>query len=253
METIQKQQQQISLQTAERIKKYLSRTWTEDGQEAEAVAETSDKVSSSIMDWLSALHGPTAIVTEAAAAAKKSIKTNCYEDEATALADMYNEAIAEINDLHNNNKAPDAEKQAKQAEKDRLRAEQEAKKMADKAQKEEDTKIKNELAAKKKLQASQDWDAIIAWRPEGRERVSLRTMQTNLLTGDGRIYYLQYPDLDEAYKVSDISVRSVFLLSHYDSAGTPMYWEMAISQFDESTGIVTNKGGTQTTYRFYVG
>ena len=251
MDTIKDQQQQIAVETAERIKKYLSRTWTEDGQEAEAVAETSAKVADAIKAWLSALHGPTAIVTKAAAAAKKAVKTHCYEDEATALADMYNEAIAEINGLHN--KASDAKKQAKQAENDRLQSEREAKKMADKAKKEADKKIKNELAAKKKLQASQDWDAIIAWRPEGRELVSMRTMQANLLTGDARRYYLHYPDLDEAYKVSDISARSVFLLSHYDSVGTPIYWEMAISQFDESTGIVTNKAGTQTTYRFYVG
>ena len=237
--------------TAKRIKKYLSKSWTEDGQDPEAVEEISNKISSSIMDWLLALHGPTAKATEAATAAKKAIKTHCYEDEATALADMYNEAIKCINDLHNN--ASDAQKAAKQAEKDRLQSEREAKKIADKAKKIADKERAKALAARKKLEASQDWDAIIAWQPEGREQVSLRTMQANILTGDERIYYLHYPDLDEAYKVADISSKSLYLLSHYDSIGTPMQWEMAISQFDETNSLVTNKAGAQTIYRFYVG
>ena len=140
------------------------------------------------MEWLLALHGPTAIVTKAATAAKKAIKTHCYEDEASSIAAMYGEAIAEINSLHNNH-ASEAEKQAKQAENDRLRAEREARKAEDKAKKEADKKIREALAHAKKLEASQDWDAIIAWRPEGRELVSLRTMQANLLTGDARRYY----------------------------------------------------------------
>ena len=247
MLTIKDQHEKLAVDTAERIKKYLSKSWTEDGQDADDVAQISNKISSSIMDWLLALHGPTAIATKAATAAKKAIKTHCYEDEGEVLADMYNEAINTINGLHN--KASDAEKE----EKARLHAEREAKKVADKAKKEEDKKRKNELAAAKKLEASQDWDAIIAWRPEGRAQVSLRTMQANLLTGDARRYYLHYPDIDEAYKVVDISSRSLYLLSHYDSVGTPMYWEMSIAQFDDVTGIVTNKGGAQTTYRFYVG
>ena len=114
--TIKDQHEKLAEATAKRIKKYLSKSWTEDGQDPEAVDEISNKISSSIMDWLLALHGPTAITTKAATAAKKAIKTHCYEDEATALADMYNEAINTINDLHND--ATASNKQAKQAEKD---------------------------------------------------------------------------------------------------------------------------------------
>ena len=242
-------QQQIAVDTAARIKTYLSKSWLADGQAADAVAETAEIVASSIKAWLSALHGPTAIVTEAAAAAKKAIKSHCYEDEAASIAAMYNEAIAAINGLHNNA----AVFAAAQAENDRLQAEKLAKKAADNAAREAAKKLKEELAAAKKLEASQDWDAIIAWRPEGREQVSLRTMQANLLTGDTRGYFVQYPVLDEAYKIADISSKSIYLLSHYDSDGTPMYWEMAISQFDETTKIVTNKSGAQTIYRFFVG
>ena len=251
--TIQEQQQTLAVDTAERIKKYLSRTWTEDGQATDAVAETSAKVADAIKDWLLALHGPTAIATKAVATAKKAIKTHCYEDEASSVADMYNEAIMHINDLHNNATAKQEAKQAKQAENDRLRSEREAKKIADKKIKIADKAKKNELAARKKLEASQDWDAIIAWRPEGRELVSLRTMQANLLTGDTRNYHVHYPDLDEAYRITDMSAKSLYLLSHYDSVGTPILWEMAISQFDEASSIATNKAGAQTIYRFYVG
>ena len=250
---IQDQQEKLAVDTAERIKKYLSKSWTEDGQDAEAVEEISNEISSSIVDWLLAMHGPTAITTKAATAAKKAIKTHCYEDEAAALADMYNEAINAINDLHNDATASKQAEQAKQAEKDRLQSEREAKKIADKAKKVADKAKKDELAARKKLEASQDWDAIIAWQPEGRERVSLRTMQANIITGDARIYYLHYPDLDEAYKVVDMSAKSLYLLSHYDSVGTPIQWEMAISQFDETSSLATNKAGAQTIYRFYVG
>ena len=251
MEMITQQQKKLAVDSAERIKKYLSRTWTDDGQEADAVAETSNKVADAVKEWLLALHGPTATATKAAAAAKKAIKTHCYEDETSSIVAMYNEAISAINGLHN--KASEAEKQAKQAEKARLQAEREAAKEADKAKKVADKEKKIADKAAKKLEASQDWDAIIGWRPEGQERVSLRTMQANIITGDARNYHIHYPDIDEAYRITDISSKSLYLLSHYDSDGTPMSWEMALSQFDESAGLVTNKGGTQTTYRFYVG
>jgi hypothetical protein len=232
----------LAVETATRIQKYLSRSWTEDGQEAEAVQEVSAKVADSIREWLLALHGPTSIVSEAAAAAKKTILTHCYADEVKNIEDMYKEAISTIYDLHNNDAAREAAKQAEKAA-----AREAAKKL-------EEAKIKKAaLAAKKKLEASQDWDAIISWRPEGREMISLRAMQTNIVTGDARDYYVHYPALDEAYRVSDVSARSIYLLSHYDSTGTPIYWEMAISQFNEVTNVVTNKLGGQTTYRFYVG
>jgi hypothetical protein len=245
----------VAVETATRIQKYLSRTWIEDGQEADAVAEISNNVAYAISEWLMALHGPTAKVSEAAAAAKKTILTHCYADESKNIKDMYEEAIGAINDLHNKEAAEDATAKAvaQEAEKDRLKAEREAEREAKKIKKEEEKIKKAALAAKKKLEASQDWDAIISWRPEGREMISLRTMQTNKFTGDDREYYIHYPDLEEAYKVSDVSVRSIYLLSHYDSTGTPNFWEMAISQFDEATNVVTNKAGEQTTYRFYVG
>lgn len=247
MTNTMEQQKLVAVNTSIRLDKYLSKVWTNDGQ-AGAV-ETAKEVAVKIGAYLASMHtGQSKLTASLREEAEKLIVTFCDSEQSEKVRAELKEAVDAINSLHNSQAA--AEKAAKQAEKDRQAAEKQAAREADKAEKEAAKKLKNELAAQKKLEASQDWDAIIAWRPEGRAQVSLRTMQANIITGD---YYLHYPDIDEAYKVSDISSKSVYLLSHYLADGTPMYWEMAISQFDESSGLVTNKSGAQTAYRFYVG
>ena len=248
--TVQEQQKNLSVQTSLRVEKFLSKAWTADGQEG--AVETAKEVAVKIGAYLASMHaGQAKLTAKLKKEAEELIVTFCDDEQKTKVAAEVNEAVNAINKLHNT--AADAEKAAKQAEKDRLAAEKAAKTAADKAEKAAAKKLKDELAAAKKLEAAQDWDAIIAWRPEGREQVSLRTMQANIITGDTRGYYVHYPLLDEAYRIADISSKSVYLLSHYDSDGTPKYWEMAMSQFDETTKTVTNKGGTKTIYRFYVG